>query len=1081
MEFFEKNVRPLLASNCYACHGSANQMSGLRLDSMAALLQGGQRGPAVVPGRPQESLLLRAARHEGLRMPPTGKLPDPQIAALAKWIEMGAPWPAEQADLPQATGRPDFYEDAVKQHWAFQPLRRPALPEVRNASWSDLPVDRFILAGLEKIGLAPSARAGRRTLIRRLSFVLTGLPPTAAEVDRFAADPSAGAYERLVDRLLASPHFGEHWARHWMDVMRFGETLGNDWNYELHGAWLYRDYLIRAFNQDLPYDQLVREHIAGDLLEKPRLSPQEGVNESLIGPAFFRLGEQGHDDCIEFREVRTDVVDNQIDTLGKAFQGLTIACARCHDHKLDPIPTEDYYALYGILTSSRQVTRTIDTGDADAPLKPRLRELKDRIQKELAGHWTHESEQLGRALLAAEALHRGRPQPATFPGALDQRQIERMCALLDNAKSGLEDPLFPWIKLAGGGTPADFAEAWRQLAESYRNEREWRAAFNREHFQPLGDFRVGGFAGWYPDGRALDEGGAPSGAFAVATEGPLALTGVYPAGIYTHLLSDKLNGALRSPYLPKDKKFISLQVMGGKLAARRIIIDNCMLSEAYELLNQDSLSWIKLKTHPEQKRLPEYVELVTKSDNPRLPDRPGRMENVKPEQMASPRSYFGIARAVVHDCDETPQDELTHLARLFEGPAPTSPAEFAERYAAAAQQALAAWVAGKASDDDARWVNWLLRNRLVTNSPDLSPRLRQWIDGYRAVESQIAEPRVVYAMADLDPGYDFPLLPRGDAKNPGKAVPRGYLSLLAKSTNGFEGYGSGRRELAALIASPDNPLTARVMVNRVWHYVFGRGIVPTLDNFGRFGESPSHPELLDDLAARFIDSGWSVKSLIRLLVLSETFQQSSRSSEAAAAVDPDNRWLHRYPVRRLEAESIRDAVLVTSGRYDGSLYGPSIHPYREAPKDYRKLYSGPLDGNGRRSIYLKVTRHEGPRFLELFDFPNPMVARGSRDVTNVPSQALAMLNDPFVVDQAAVWADRLLAQPAPSLEARLDAMFHEALGRSPEDDEQARFRGLVYELASLQRVPRDQILTSHEVWKDVAHAIFNLKEFIYLR
>ena len=313
-----------------------------------------------------------------------GELKDEEIAAIEKWINLGAPWPEEAAEGGLGPGDPGFYEKITKEHWAFQPVREPKLPAVKDVSWSDHPVDRFILEALEKAGLRPSPPADRWTLIRRLSFVLKGLPPTPLEVDLFVRDQSPGAYQRLVDRVLASPPFGEHWASPWMDVMRFAETFDNDWNYELHGAWIYRDYLIRAFNQDVPYDQFIREHFAGDLLENPRVNREEGINESEIGTAFFRLGEQGHDDCMRFRQIRTDVVDNQIDTLGKAFQGLSIACARCHDHKLDPIPTNDYYALYGVLTSSRLVTRTAALPEIHAALKQHLREMKPGIRAELA-------------------------------------------------------------------------------------------------------------------------------------------------------------------------------------------------------------------------------------------------------------------------------------------------------------------------------------------------------------------------------------------------------------------------------------------------------------------------------------------------------------------------------------------------------------------------------------------------------------------------------------------------------------------------------------------------------------------------
>ena len=1088
IEFFERQVRPVLAKQCFSCHGPSQQSSSLRLDSRNHMLKGGSKGPAVVAGRAAESLLVKAIRHEGLKMPMGGKLKDEEIAAIEKWVNLGAPWPVEAAKGALGPGDPGFYEKITNEHWAFQPVREPNPPPVKDHSWSDHPVDRFILAALEKAGLNPSPPADRRTLVRRLSFVLTGLPPTPLEVDLFVRDPSPDAYPRLVDRLLASPHFGEHWARHWMDVMRFAETFGNDWNYELHGAWIYRDYLIRAINQDLPYDQFIREHFAGDLLENPRVNREEGINESEIGTAFFRLGGLGHDNCVFFREVRTDVVDNQIDTLGKAFQGLTIACARCHDHKLDPIPTTDYYALYGVLTSSRLVMRTADLPEVHSAVKQRLRDMKPRIRAELARQWIRETETIPRYLLAAHRAWKDLPPEVKDLSELSLDRIQAWLSLLEKPKPEMEDPLYPWIHSAqsDGGI---LASEWRKLAARYAEEGRSRTVFNRESFQPFGDFRPGGLGGWHADGKVLTEGASPSGEFAVANSGPRAVTGIFPAGVYTHALSERLNGALRSSFVPKDKKFVSIRVLGGKLGAHRAIIDNCMLDEAYKVLDRDSLAWVKIPNRDDQKELPFYVELVTKPDNPRIPDRPGLLK-ASPEQLASPHSYFGITRAVIHEIDETPKDELTHMSRLFADEAPADLAALARHYAGVARHALAVWAEGEASDEDALWIGWLLQNRLLTNSKELSPELRTLIEEYRAVESRIVPPRVFHGMADLDPGYDFPVLPGGDAKHPGKPVPRGFLQLISNSNGGFKVFGSGRRELAELIAAPGNPLTARVMVNRIWQHLFVRGMVTTADNFGTFGEPPSHPELLDYVAARFVRDGWSIKEHIRFLLLSKTFQQSSQSSPEANTIDPLNRLLSRYPVRRLGAESVRDKILAVSGRLDRTLYGPSIHPYREQPKPYRKLFRGPLDGNGRRSIYLKVTRHEGPRFLEIFDFPKPTEARGTRDVTNVPTQALALLNDPFVVDQAGVWADRLLVTTA-SIESRIETMFRAALGRLPDAAESERFQGLAKELAihhkkdyekeTTDKEPADPVLTNRDVWKDVAHAVFNLKEFIYIQ
>jgi hypothetical protein len=1030
---FEAKVRPVLARHCYSCHGPGKQFSGLRVDSRESLIQGGKRGAAIEPGRPSESLLVRAIRQEGLKMPVGSRLADAEIRAIEQWIRDGAPWPAGAV-----TGAP-----SPRSHWAFEPVRQPPAPQVRQRGWPVNDIDRFVLAALEKSSLSPASPAGRTTLIRRLSFVLTGLPPRWEDVERFVSDRSPDAYESLVDRLLASPHYGEHWARHWMDLARYGETRGYEWNYEIVGAWRYRDYLIRAFNSDVPYDQFVREHIAGDLLEQPRINAAEGIYESKIATAFHRLGEAGHDDCIQFREISTDVIDNQIDTLSKTFQGLTVACARCHDHKLDPIPTGDYYGVYGIFSSSRPVVHTLDLPAVHALAKQRLRDGKETLRRELAAMWI-------------EALPR-----IVLPAA--------------DEKTPIESPAYP-LSLRKRATPSEFTAAWKVLASRYRMEEASRAAFNRENFTAFGDFRKG-FGNWFADGAALGEGPQPSGDFAIALEGKTVIRGIYPAGVFTHTLSDKFNAALRSPYLPKDKKYLSVRVMGGKLGARRTVIDNCAIGEQYKTLENETLEWVRLDTYAKEERLPVYFEMVTKTDNPRIPDRPGMLKGYTEQEItSSPRSYFGIVSAVVHDLDAAPKEDLGHMLALFET-TPANEEELKGIYVRTLRRALERWAAGQASDHDAIWLDWAVRSGVLPNGVEASPRLQELVAAYRAAEAAVPAPRTVEGLADQGGTFDVPVFLSGDPKNPGPITPRHFLSLLGDRK--FQ-TGSGRRELAELIASPANPLTARVMVNRIWHHLFGRGLVKTTDNFGSIADPPTHPELLDYLASRFMSEGWSVKKLIREIVLSSTFRQSGSTSAAAAGADPQNLLLHHYPLRRLPAESIRDAILSASGRLERKLYGPGADPHRPEPQDYRRLFSGPLDGGGRRSIYTRITRMEGPKFLEIFDYPPPLATRGERDVTNVPAQALALLNDPFVTAQAEEWAAQLI-RGGGTIEQKVTEMFRGALGRDPSAAELERFRGLALEVARLGAAPQSDLLTSRAVWKDVAHAVFNLKEFVYVQ
>ncbi len=587
-------------------------------------------------------------------------------------------------------------------------------------------------------------------------------------------------------------------------------------------------------------------------------------------------------------------------------------------------------------------------------------------------------------------------------------------------------------------------------------------------------------------GQGLRHGRA--GDFAVACTGKDALTTVLPAGMHTHALSEKLNGALRSPALPAGKKYVSFQVLGDHQAAVRLVSNGCQLNYAnYRVLRSGSLAWVRLEVPAEAAALGTYAELMTKFDNPKFPDQLGTLGGDSTNQRvpwdqaaADPRSFFSVTRAVLHDTPEAPRDELTHLRRLFEGTAPKSTADLAGLYRRAALQAISAWARDRASDDDVRWIDWLLRQGLLSNTSRGTPRLLSLVQRYREVEARLALPRIAPGVCDHGNGVDQPLLVRGNVHQPGPPVPRRYLEVLSRPGEIYSGPGSGRRRLAEQISARDNPLTARVMVNRVWHHLFGQGLVRTTDDFGRLGDRPSHPELLDHLAARFVEQGWSLKRLVRVLVRTRTFRMSSRASAAGREVDPENRLLHHYPARRLEAEALRDSILVAGGRLDRRLFGPSIHPYRAGSNADRRLFPGPLDGQGRRSVYIKVNLMEPPPFLGAFNFPGGKVAQGRRDVTNVPAQALALLNDPFVLQQAAYWGERLAARRDPSVSARLDRLFRASLCRPPTAEERQRFARAVAELAELHGVRPGEVLSSRAVWKDVAHTMFNLEEFLYV-
>ncbi len=1076
IEFFEKQVRPILAQSCYSCHGDKVQQAGLRLDSREAILRGGANGPAAVAGKPETSILIRAIHHIGTVMPPGRKLPPRQITTLEQWVKQGLPWPSGKV----SNSRSVTWEEALRLRrtwWSLNPPRRVAPPAVADKRWNENPVDRFLYAAMSRKGLRPAAPADRSALLRRATLAVIGLPPTVEQVAEFIADRRPDAYERQVDKLLASPQFGERWARHWMDVVRYGETHGYEWNYEVRDAWRYRDYLIRAFNTDVPYDQFVREHLAGDLLPRPRINTVDGVNESPIGTAFFRFGEAGHD---VFKEIGLDVLDNQIDTLSKAFQGATISCARCHDHKLDAVSMKDYYALLGILHSSRQIIRPIDTPESFAAPVSDLRGIKDQIRAELGSRWRSDAAEVGRYLAAA--------QSGSADG-LDPQRLAAWKAVLTGPVAGVDDPLQAWRQAVGTG---DIATAWRTAAAACAEESRRREEFNRRQFEPWGNFADATPGGWRVDGVGLWGGPAPSGEFVVALEGDRVVEHILPAGRYTHLYSQRLNGAVQSPDVPKGKS-VWLQVIGGKRAVARTIPDHRHLNDAGQELKPERLNWIRLGTSPRDER--NYVEVCTKLQS-------GRWDRDRELEEKDPRSYFGITRAYLGSGGESPKASLDHLLSLYAGPAPATLAEVAQRYAERVGKAVDAWTRGTASDADVALLAWLLEKKLLPNGPEAGPRVSELVRAYRGAEAKVPAPRVVVGLADQGPGFDHPIYARGDFRNPGEAAPRRYLQVIS-GEQPFTAGGSGRQELADRLVDPSNPLTARVMANRVWYWLFGTGLVRTVDDLGHMGDAPSHPELLDWLAVTFAAPtrprasevasragvplpagpgglGWSVKRLVRLILMSQAFQQSSRADVRAQAVEPDNRLLHHFPARRAEAEVIRDSLLAVSGRLDLTLYGPSIHPYRLQEKGDRKLFAGPLDGNGRRSVYIRITLMEGPPFLSVFNQPEAKVSQGRRDLTNVPAQALALLNDPFVIQQADVWATRLISEADSGVAARVERMFLRALSRRPTAAESARFVRAVTELGALEPAGEPDVLKRKDVWRDIAHALFNLQEFVYI-
>lgn len=1089
-EHFEKHIRPLLVRHCYECHSSGSNeiKGGLRLDFKDALLKGGDSGPAIVPGNASESLLIAAVKHDGLEMPPGKKLAEAEVRELSDWITQGAYDPREH--MPDASSVANETFEALyqsrRQWWSLQQITKPEPPHVENSE-SLSEIDRFIVARLQDHQLNPAPAAARRTLARRAHFAITGLPPTEVQLTEFLSDEDPNAWDRLVDRLLASPHFGERWARHWMDVVRYTDTYGYEWDMPAKGAWRYRDYLIRAFNEDVPFDQLVREHIAGDLLESPRINEALGINESLIGPMFYQMGEKRHGDSAEFNGIHQEMLDNKIDAFGKAFLATTVACARCHDHKLDAISQKDYYALGGLFMSARWVTNTVDLPERNAVARAELEHIKLQLRPALAEQWLSDI-----AAISAESL-----------------QVVNVTV----TNRPMEDLLYAWTQLqTDQAAGKDIATSWTELAKRYADESARRISENAGHFASVVDFRDGLPEGWSVDGEGLRTI-VPRGDFVVSLSGEKAIDSILLGGLCTNSVSPRMNGALRTPWskLIGPGQF-SFEVAGGDFAARRIVVDNAFLTERQQYLSNPLPQWQMTDGLASQQDRNVYIEFATKTSNPNFPPRVGLGGACSDEQAADPRSWFQLSRIVRHVAPFSPHDELTEILRLFAGDTPQSSEDVINRYRAVLSNAVTAWQIDTTSDNDVRLLNWLLTNGLLKNtatSESTSPAIRNLVLQYRDAEAKLHVPATVNGMADIDSPVDYRLNIRGDYDQLDDAVPHGSPRLLVdvcQKTESLSEKGSDplgqdknssiidvplkgqtpfrtadRLELAGLVASSRNPLTARVYVNRIWHWLFGAGLVATTDDFGHVGDKPSHPELLDALAWRFMNEGWSTKELIRSIMLSQTWQQSQDAADGALDVDPTNRLLHHFPVQRLDAESLRDAMLAVSGRLDATLYGPTSNPSRLSEDDQKRLFSGPLDGLGRRSIYTKITIMEPPRFLATFNQPAPKIPTGRRDIANTPAQSLALLNDPFVTNQADVWAAELITRPDASIESRLQHMFLKAIGREATLQELSIWKAAARDFADAEQIPEAEMLTSRSLGQTLAHAMFNIKEFLYVR
>ena len=878
VEFFETQVRPLLVEHCQKCHGPDKQQADLRLDTRELALKGGENGPVLVASDPNSSRLIEAVRYQGdLQMPPDGKLAEAQIAVLEKWVALGAPWGASTS-----TTDADRLEKQ-KNHWAFQPVKPVTPPTVSDPGWCRTPVDQFILAGLEQKQLAHSSAADRRTLIRRVTYDLTGLPPTPEAVEAFVNDADPEAYSKLVDRLLQSPQYGEQWARHWLDVARYSDTKGyvyaREERFWVH-APAYRDWVVKALNDDMPYDKFLALQIAAD-----QIAADDKPNQAAMG--FLTLGRR-------FLGVTHDIYDDRIDVVTRGTMALTASCARCHDHKYDPIPTADYYSLYGVFLNSYEELVPISTPQepSGAALEKELQEKNQKqaelIAKKRAEAGERQRSRIGDYLVAQTEI--GKYPQEGFDIILSTKDL--IPALVWRWESYIAaevhagNPVWvPWARFAQL-KPEEFAE---------------RAAAISQELVTAG-------------GGTLTPSPSPGGRGEPNALNPMVAAAMQPAP-----------GSMRE------------------------------VAERYgKLLTEVNQSWAAA------------LEAAKAAGTPAPTALPDPVAEALRQVLYSPLSPCVL-----------PDESIVSTEVLYDS-----------------------------GSVDEQWKQHNEIDRTIINNP--------------------AAPISAVILKDREPLRPNRILRRGNPATKVGFVDRHFLSLIAGPNPKPFSHGSGRRELAEAIINPNNPLTARVWVNRIWQHHFGLGLVRTSSDFGIRAENPSHPELLDWLATQLIQSGWSTKAIHRLIVLSNAYQQSSHGpadadrSQAANRVDPDNRLLWRMNVHRLTWEEFRDTLLATTGQLDPRMGGRSSD-----------LFAGAGSANRRRTLYGTVDRQFLPSTLRMFDFANPDLSIPARSETTVPQQALFSLNHPLMAEKARSLAAHAKLDEVPDPAEKLRRLYRAALQREP--------------------------------------------------
>ena len=1085
--FFETKIRPVLVEHCYKCHSAEAEKikGGLRLDSKAEVLKGGDSGPAIVPGQPSESLLIKAIGYgdKDLQMPPGKgggkKLSEAQITDLTEWVKMGAPDPrveSAQAPVPKTSNPYDFA--AARTNWAFHPPADPAIPPTKNLRWPKSPIDHFILAKLEEKQLSPAAAADKRTLIRRATFDLTGLPPTTGEIENFLPDKSTNAFNNVVERLLASSAYGERWARHWLDVVRYTDSLdarvlGTE--QDSLDAWRYRDWVVNSFNRDLPYDQFITRQVAGDLLPPPQ---PDGIDtNAIIATGMYALGNWGNGDA-DKDKILTDIADDAVDVTGRAFLGLTLACARCHDHKFDPIPTADYYSLAGIFFSSHILPKLTPKGAGEALLRiplvskaetERRQKREDRMVQLEKQIETSQDEQI------SALAKRVKPQTERYLLAVAELSNRPGESVSDEAaKDKLEEPVLRrWIALFDARVPGLFSQPVRDLLGKH-GLFAWRIASGADTPSVVAN--------------STDQ----EAAFLTIKLPPHRLA-VHPSP------KDGVAAAWKSPVSGKvritgrvadadpncgdgiDWQLVRISKTNEASLARGAIPNGGMemIPEKDPLLECEVKAgeFLQLNVFPKGDYSCDttMIELeITESDG--LKRAWNLNQDVTPDLLAGNPHADGFGNADVwyfRDLTEKGPTASAEsgLARWFDRTSASPKIDLHEATNLAAQiqkeildPAMTNGIYGAfATPRGAFWSP--LRNEEKIFSAES-------LEAHRLSKSELADlrshPPLPIAMTHgLQEGgvpesphagvHDVKIHARGRYDRLGEVAPRKFPRLLAGDEQTPVTEGSGRLQLAKWLASPGNPLTARVMVNRIWQHHFGEGIVRTPNNYGKLGAPPTHPELLDYLAHRFVESGWSIKAMHRAIMLSAVYQQSSTSRAATLSADPENKWFGRMNRRPLDAESLRDSLLASAGRLDLTLGGPAIRD---------------LD-NARRTLYLTTIRSDRSNFRALFDAADPTAIVEQRAVSTVAPQALFLMNHPFALAQARALAERARKLGGSGARMKIEWLYQNLYGRLPGREETAI--GL-----SLLQPDGEEKQPGENTWLEYCQALLCANEFVYV-